>query len=321
MMNFFKNYTLLHIGAEHSDHGGLAEFLSDNLGKFGEFLDEVLLHSFIDAFKLVLFLFITYLIIGFIEHKTADNATSFMKRAGVFGPFVGGAFGAIPQCGFSSAAANLYTGRVISMGTIIAVFLSTSDEMLPVMLAGNVKIGTVLLIIAYKCAVGILVGMIIDLLLKTKKLDGEEENRESVFVGSCQCGCGILGSAVRHTVSVSIFVFIVTLVVNALVFFIGDGLADGITNIPVISHLLCAIVGLVPNCAVSVALTRLAMSGFITSGAMISGLLSGAGVGLLVLFKVNKKHFKENLAIVLILIGAGVLFGLLAEALPFLSLK
>ena len=121
----YLNYGILH--AEHTSHGGLAHFLSDKLGRFGEFLDEVLLHGFVDTLKLVLFLFLTYLLMEFIEHKASDKVKNGMTKAGSLGPLLGGLFGAVPQCGFSAAAANLYTGRVITLGTLVAVFLSTSD--------------------------------------------------------------------------------------------------------------------------------------------------------------------------------------------------
>ena len=135
-MLFATRFIALH--AEHGAHSGLSHFLSERLGAFGEFLDEVVLHGFIDTLKLVLFLFLTYLLMEFIEHKASDKARGFMRKSGAFGPLVGGLFGAVPQCGFSAAASNLYTGRVITIGTLVAVFLSTSDEMIPVLLTGNV---------------------------------------------------------------------------------------------------------------------------------------------------------------------------------------
>ena len=298
-MKLLTNGALLHAEAEHSHHGGLSELLSDRLGRFGEFLDEVLLHGFIDTLKLVLFLFLTYLLMEFIEHKAADKAASVMKRAGALGPVIGGVFGAVPQCGFSAAAANLYTGRVISLGTLVAVFLSTSDEMLPIMIAGKVKISSVLLIIVYKCVVGMLVGVVIDAVLRITRCNHDEINIDEICDNdNCHCERGIVYSALHHTVSVSLFILAVTVSLNALVFFLGDGFLSAMTGIPVISHIICAIVGLIPNCAASVALTRLAMSGIITSGAMMAGLFSGAGVGLLILFKVNK-HPKENAVIAL----------------------
>ena len=300
--------------ADHSSHGSFAELLSDKLGRFGEFLDEVILHGVIDTLKLVLFLFLTYLLMEFIEHKASERVKDTMTKAGNFGPVIGGAFGAVPQCGFSAAAANLYTGRVISLGTLIAVFLSTSDEMLPILVAGNMKIGTVLLIIVYKCAVGIAMGFTIDLVMKAMKFKKEDINIDEICDNDdCHCENGILRSAIHHTLSVSLFILLVTLALNTLLFFVGeDALSGSLLTVPFVSHLLCALVGLIPNCASSVALTRLAMSGVIPTGAMMSGLFSGAGVGLLILYRMNRRP-KENIIITALLVGIGIIFGLLAD--------
>ena len=211
-----KGIGLLH--AEHGAHGGLAHFLSDKLGRFGEFVDEVIYHGIIDTLKLVLFLFLTYLLMEFIEHKASDKVRGSMTGAGRFGPAIGGIFGAVPQCGFSAAAANLYTGRVITLGTLIAVFLSTSDEMLPILIAGSMDVWTVALIIAYKCAVGIAMGFGIDIAMKLMHKGKEEINIDEICeVDDCHCENGIVRSAIHHTLSVSLCVLAMTLVVNALV--------------------------------------------------------------------------------------------------------
>ena len=299
---------LLH--ADHSSHAGAFE----RLGGFGRFLDEVVWHGFIDTLKLVLMLFLTYLLMEFIEHKASDKARRIMTKAGDFGPAIGGIFGAVPQCGFSAAAANLYTGRVITIGTLVAVFLATSDEMLPIMLAGNIKISTVLLIILYKTVVGIAMGFAIDLAFRMLKIKRREINIDEICENDeCHCERGIVFSAVHHTLSVSLFVFAVTVLINAAMFFIGyESLSSGILSLPVVSHMICALVGLIPNCASSVALTRLAMQGVISVGAMMSGLFAGAGVGLLVLFRMNR-HVKENVIVVGLVVGIGLVFGLLAD--------
>ena len=305
---------LLH--ADHSLHEGLSHFLSDKLGGFGAFLDEVILHGLIDTLKLVVFLFLTYLLMEFIEHRASDKAKGLMSSAGRFGPVIGGVFGAVPQCGFSAAAANLYTGRVITLGTLIAVFLSTSDEMLPILVAGNIKIGKILTIMLYKCLVGIAVGMIIDLAMKMMKIEKEDINIDEICDNDgCLCEKGILRSAIHHTVSVSTFIFAVTVILNAVFFFLGeDALSGTVFSLPVISHILSAVIGLIPNCASSVALTELCTSGVISVGAMTSGLFAGAGVGVLVLVKMNKRP-KENALIIGILVAVGVIFGLLADVI------
>ena len=279
-------------------------------------LEEIFLHGLLDTLKIIPFLFLTYLLMEFIEHKAGDKAEGFMQRAGRFAPAVGGLLGAVPQCGFSAAAANLYAGRVISVGTVVAVFLSTSDEMIPILVSGQVSIGTVALVVLYKTVVGILVGFGVDLLMRLMDRKSEKINIDAICdEDNCHCERGILYSAFHHTLTISLFVLLVTLAINALVFFVGEDNLGGIMyNRPFVSHLIAAVFGLVPNCAVSVALTKLCTHGFITAGTMMSGLFSGAGVGLLVLFRVNKK-LKENIMIVGITLVASVIFGMLGDIL------
>ena len=143
-------------------------------GSFSAFLEEVLLHGLLDTLKIIPFLFLTYLLMEFIEHRAGDKAERFMKRAGAFAPVVGGALGAVPQCGFSAAAANLYAGRVVSVGTLVAVFLSTSDEMLPILISGSIPVGSVALVVLYKAVVGIVVGLSVDLVLRFMNKKKEE---------------------------------------------------------------------------------------------------------------------------------------------------
>ncbi len=283
--------------------------------------DEIILHALLDTLKIVLFLFAAYLIMEFIEHKASGRLEKSIKKAGALGPLVGGAVGAIPQCGFSALAANFFTGRIITAGTLIAVFLSTSDEMLPVLLSGNIGIDKILLIIGYKALVGIIVGFIVDLVLRFIKREEEEISIDEICENdNCHCERGIFHSAIHHTLTVGTFVLLVTFLINALVLFIGEeNLTRLLYNKPVIGHFIAAVFGLIPNCAASVVLCEFCVSGYITTGTMLSGLFSGAGVGLLVLFRVNKR-MRENLIIVALLLTSATLFGLLADAMGFLSL-
>ena len=196
------------------------------------------------------------------------------------------------------------------MGTLIAVFLSTSDEMIPILVAGSIAPKTTLLIIVYKTVVGILVGFAIDFILRALHKDKPHTHiGELCEEGGCHCERGIFSSALHHTLTVSIFVVIVSLAVNSLVFFIGEEtLAVILPKIPVLSHLVCAVLGLIPSCASSVLLTKLALSGIISGGAMLSGLFSGAGVGILVLLRTRKKP-RECALILLLLVVIGALFG------------
>ncbi len=308
----------MHTALHAHTHSRLTEFLGDKLGHVGEFLGEVVIESVLDTLKLIPFLFLTYLLMEFIERRAEDKTRRLMERSGVLGPLVGGLFGVVPQCGFSAAAANLYTGRVITLGTLIAVFLSTSDEMIPVLLSGGIEPSRLLFIVLYKTAAGIIAGFAVDLTLRLLKRGGESINIDELCDNdNCHCERGIWYSAIHHTVSTGGFILLSTLTVNTVVFIIGvDKLSDIIVNIPVLSHFIASLVGLIPNCAVSVVLSQLAVSDVISCGTMLSGLLSGAGVGVLVLFKVNKRP-RENFAVLGLLVVLGTLFGALSELFPF----
>lgn len=313
-MNIFSS--LLH--TEHIGHEGLSGFLRESLGTFGEFLDEVVLHGIFETLTLLPFLFLTYLLMEFIEHKAGDKAKAVMEKAGRLGPLVGGALGTLPQCGFSAAAANLYTGRVISIGTLIAVFLSTSDEMLPILIAGDVDGVALLSIIIYKVVVAVIIGFAVDIVFRLIRGKGDEVAiHDMCEEEGCHCEDGIFRSALKHTGSVALSALIIILGLNALLFFVPtEAIAAIIPDIPVVSHLICAIVGLVPNCAASVALSQLAVKGVITVGEMLAGLFAGAGVGVLILFKMNK-NLKENLIILGIVVAVGAVFGAIADLLPW----
>ena len=279
-------------------------------------LEEVFLHGLLDTLKLVPFLFLTYLLMEFIEHRSADGTERFMRRAGAFGPAVGGLLGAIPQCGFSAAASNLFAGRVITVGTLVAVFLSTSDEMLPILISGQIPVTTVLLIVLYKATVGILVGFALDLAIRFSKREREEINIDVICdEDNCHCERGIFYSAIHHTLTIALFVLVVTWAINGVVYLVGeDTLGEWVGAMPVLSHTVAALVGLIPNCAASVVLSTLCAEGIISVGVMMAGLFSNAGVGLLVLFRVNKR-LRENFFIVGLLLAVGILFGLLGDVL------
>ena len=282
--------------------------------QIGMFFEDVIWHGLLDTLKLVPFLFLTYLLMEFIEHKASDKVFSFMRKAGALGPLTGSALGVIPQCGFSAAASNLFAGRVISVGTLIAVFLSTSDEMLPIMLSGGMKPQNIGIILIYKFAMAAIFGFGADFILRLLRGGKEDINIDAICEeDECHCERGIIYSALHHTLTISAFVLLFTCAINALIHFLGtEFISSVIYDKPILGHSLAAIFGLIPNCAVSVALTSFYTGGMITAGTMMSGLFSGAGVGLLVLFKVNKS-VKENLCIMLALLVAGVAFGFIFD--------
>ena len=282
------------------------------------FAENVLWHGFVDTLKLIPFLFLTYLLMEFIEHHAGDKFRGFAKRAGKLGPLCGSALGIIPQCGISASAASLYTGRVITVGTLVAVFLSTSDEMIPILLGGGISPTSIAKILAYKAIVAACVGFAVDGIRRLIKCRDDSINIDLICErDNCRCERGILFSAIHHTVTITLFVLAITVAINSLIFFIGeDTVATAVNKIPFLSHLVAAAVGLIPNCAASVMLSRLYTDGLISAGAMISGLFSGAGVGILVLVRINAR-VRENIAIAALVALTGFAFGFIFDLLPF----
>ncbi len=276
-------------------------------------MTDIILDTVIDFIKLLPFLFLTYLLMEWIEHNTGENSQNLIKKSGKFGPLIGSLLGVFPQCGFSAAGSTFYAGRIISMGTLIAIYMSTSDEMLPVMIAEAAPVTLIVKILIVKITCAIIGGFIVDLLLfPTRKHDIHVDIDELCIDESCGCKSGthnILIPAIRHTIKTGLFIFLVSFVLNVTIEFAGEGfISAAFTNIPFVENMIAAVIGLIPNCAASVALTTLFLEGAISFSALISGLLAGAGVGLLVLFRVNN-HQKENLRIVVILYSLAVIFG------------
>ena len=280
---------------------------------------EIIEETLIDSIKILPFLFITYLIMEYIEHKTKDKTKETIKKSGKFGPAIGSILGIFPQCGFSVSATNLYAARVITLGTLIAVYLSTSDEMLPIFISESVPISTILKILGIKLAIGMIAGFIIDLVLRLKNKDKKEEEEEKIVdlceKDHCHCEHGIVKSALKHTLNIFVFILLITLIINVVMYFIGEEtIASFMLNKPILGPIIAGLVGLIPNCASSVILTQMYLENVISAATMISGLLVGAGVGVAVLFKTNK-GIKDNLKIVGLLYFIGVIAGIILEVL------
>jgi hypothetical protein len=282
-------------------------------GAAAGFFREVALHSLLDTLNILPFLFLTYVLMEYLEHHAATKMRRAVEKCGPLAPLVGGALGAIPQCGFSSAAASLYAGRTISLGTLIAVFLSTSDEMLPILISANVGAGVILTLVLSKVAVGIAIGFLINAILKLRGHRHEAHIHELCESEGCHCERGIWLSALYHTLTVALFILLATLAIDSLVYFAGEEALHALAlDIPVLSQLACALIGLIPNCAVSVLLTELYLEGVLSAGALLAGLLPNAGVGTLVLLRTNKST-KENIFILALLAAVGFLFGLIFD--------
>lgn len=274
---------------------------------------EILLDAIIDSVKLLPFLFITYLIMEYIEHKTKDKTKEVVKKSGKYGPLIGSILGIFPQCGFSVSATNLYAARVITLGTLIAVYLSTSDEMLPIFLSEAVPLNTILTILGIKLIVGMIAGFVIDLIMRKKHKQEEEKIIDLCEKEHCHCEHGIVKSALKHTLSIFIFILLVTIIINLLMFVIGEeNIKNFLQNRPILAPIIAGFIGLIPNCASSVILTQMYLENMISVATMISGLLVGAGVGLAVLFKMNK-GVKQNIRIVALLYAIGVVAGIIIE--------
>ena len=402
------------------------------------FLD-CLLDAALDTLRLVPFLLVTYFALVALEYKAGAKTREVVARAGASGPAIGAVLGAVPQCGFSAAAAMLYAGRVITLGTLFAVFLSTSDEMLPLMIAQQADPGLMVQLVLLKVALGMVTGFLVDLAIRvlgikvqgmgaefvgsdepeifqldsgsiiaiypdgSATLDGdpfdleallaqadEEEglsleeieegakgqlegetnghaastatamasniegpaadgadasaattadnsgldNSDSsgqpvsspapVFVGSCGPGCacgadmgwsGVVRETLVRSAEVTFFVLLVTLVLNLILGLAGeDALSSAISAVPGLSIFVSALVGLIPNCAASVAITQLYLAGVLSMGATMAGLLVSAGIGLLVLFSANRST-KQNFAILAVLYVIGVAWGFVIDLL------
>ena len=275
---------------------------------------EILQDTAIDTIKLIPFLFITYLIMEYIEHKTSNKLRDTIKKSGKFGPLLGAVVGIFPQCGFSVSATNLYAGRVITIGTLIAVYITTSDEMLPILLTEAVPITTILTILGIKLVLGIIAGVIVDFIFKFVKKEHQEQDIEELCEHEhCHCEEGIVSSATKHTLNITIFIFVITLILNGIITYIGeDTIAHFISKNVILGPIIAGLIGLIPNCASSVILTELFISNVISMPVLISGVAVNAGVGLLVLFKTNK-NIKENVSIIGILYAIGVISGIVLE--------
>lgn len=372
--------------------------------------EHVLEHSVSDTLYLIPFLFVTYLAMEWLEHKTGSKTQKAIRHAGAAGPVVGSLLGVVPQCGFSAMAATLYAGRVITLGTLFAVLLSTSDEMLPIFLAENVAPNTILSIMGAKVVIGMVMGFIVDAGLRLARRD-KDALRIHELCAQDKCGCddecatcgenpqlayqhyddglaaadpqelrrdiakelqdtegeaerlgsscdggggcdddapgahgahhhdhddahceatpaccghdhshdsgwkGIFKSALRHTITVTLFIFVITIVLNAILEVLGeDVLAQFLAASPVLAVLGSALVGLIPNCAASVVIAQLYLEGVLGPGAMLAGLLTAAGVGLLVLVRSNRPAV-QSVKIVALLYATGVFWGLVATGL------
>ena len=282
------------------------------------------LHSCLETLKLLPFLFLTYLLMEFLEHKAGGAAERWLKGSGRIGPLLGGAMGVLPQCGFSAAASGLYTGRIITTGTLLAVYLSTSDEMFPILVSNGASLPLILKLLGIKLIIGVAAGFSVDFvakLLRPKHRKAPKPQIEELCEREhCDCHDHFALSALKHTLRISLFLLIFTFALHIAVELIGeDHIAALILDRPVVGSILSALVGLIPNCASSILLTQLYWEGVLSVGAMLSGLLVNAGVGLALLFR-NNRPVKDSFRILGILLLVGILCGILIDVTPVANL-
>ena len=273
-----------------------------------EFL-HILLHTLEHGLHILPFLFLAFLIIEFIEHKLSNKNLKLIKKSGKFGPFIGSSLGLLPQCGFGVVVTNLYVTRVVSLGTLISIYLATSDEMLAILISQNVALSEIFKILFTKFIIGIIFGFLIDLLFfKT--------NNGNIDCDICEdehCHCSkknLFLSSLIHTLKTLLFILLVSFGLNIIIEYFGYNIVDKIfMKNNIFSPFVSSLVGLIPNCASSVVLTELYLQGVLSYGSLISGLLTGSGVAILVLFKTNK-NMKENIFIVSLLYLIGSFSGI-----------
>ena len=264
-------------------------------------------HSLIDAIKLVPFLFISFIIMEIIEHKL--NSKKKLTKMNKFGPLAGAILGLIPQCGFSVIASTMYSARVITLGTLFSIYLSTSDEMIPILIANKSDISIIIKILFTKFILGLFFGILVDIIYKNKLKNNINDICDN---DDCHCKDGIIKSSVIHTIKILSFIFIINVLLNLIID--KDSLTIFINNNKIISPILSSIIGLIPNCASSIVITELYIRKIIPFGSCISGLLSGSGLGLLILFKQNK-NIKENIIILLTLVSFSTICGIILNFL------
>lgn len=309
---------------------------------------DALIDSLKDTLELVPFLFLTYLAMEALEHGMAGRTEDIIRKADKSGPIVGALLGALPQCGFSAMAGTLYAGGVVTVGTLVAVILSTSDEMIPVFIAHQEPVSRLLSIVGVKVVVGMAVGLVLDAVLRLTHRSGDGHAHIHELCDRAHCHCddelgesdaahdaaassdgvaghhhphahnaawGIVRSAAIHTVEVTFFIFLVTLAFGLVFSLVGQNAIGEFLGVhPVRATFLAALIGLIPNCGASVVIAELYLDGSLAAGPMLAGLLVSGGMGLLVLFRTNP-NMRKNVTVTLFVYAVGVAVGLLANAL------
>ena len=275
----------------------------------------------IDGARMIPFLLFAFLLIELVEKYTGEKRDRILMKGNKAGPIIGALFGCIPQCGFSVVAANLYAERLVSVGTLLAVFMSTSDEAIIVMFGYPKSGGKILTILGLKVVIAIVVGYLVDLFCKSKRFSVKQESVWEERGCSC-CGGhdGILKAVVSHSLKTLLYIMLFSMVLNVVIEGIGiERIQEILMNDSPFQIILSASVGLIPNCASSILITELYMKGVLALPAVMAGLLASGGMGLIVLWK-NNRDKKENLKITAMLYIGSIVIGVILQIL-FIGMK
>lgn len=293
------------------------------IGNFG--MPDWLCDAILDSFHILPLLFIVFFIIELIEFFYSEKINSFMKKSEKSAPLIGSLAAIIPQCGFSVIASTLYIRRFITKGTLIGIYLATSDEAIPILLANPTHTHLVVPVVGLKLFIGILAGYLIDFILKDKKYipiveEADSDNDLHADEGCCHHSVShrrkreLIYHPLKHTFNIFIFILLITVFLNFVLAVYAEHsvLHLLLGKVKILEPVITAFVGLIPNCAVSIALTMLLIKGSISFGAVMSGLLSNAGLGILVLCRHNE-NYKDTLKIISILLCISIVSGLLIQ--------
>ncbi len=274
-------------------------------------LGHILWHPAIETLKMAPILFLAYLLMEWLEAAEGSKISNAFKKAKRTGPLFGAVMGLIPQCGFSGAIAGMYAAGTVTAGTLLAVMLSTSDEMLPVLISAQVSVTLIGVVLALKFVIGIICGFAADFIIRRQNAEREEDIHGFCEREHCSCKDGIFLSALKHTLKILLIIYIVSVLLHFAVGLIPEETLKTVLNFPVLSQIAASLIGLIPSCAVSVTLTNLYVEGALGLAPLLCGLLTNGGVGLLVLFRQNKDR-KNTLFITALLFASGLIFGSLA---------
>lgn len=279
---------------------------------------DAFLDALIDCIKMLPILYLAYLLMELFEHRAGEKTCRIVSKVGRAGPIAGSLLGLVPQCGFSGAVAGFFAAGIVTLGTVFAVFIATSDEMLPILLSSKIEMATILKILLFKFLGGLIIGFIVDIFYRKKKRDHHHGDCAHKDIHSlCErehCSChkqNIFLSALIHSLKVLLMIFVVSLALNLIFAYGGEEvLKNFVLNKPILAEMTVGLIGLIPNCSASVLITNLYVGGAISVGAMMAGLMANAGVGLIVLFRLNKS-IRQNIVITALLYVFGVLGGII----------